>query len=77
MERMPILMLKGPLENIPGIEKQGGGNSHHRASSVGLRGVAAICCMQTATEGLMQGWQLPDARRAQLMFCGHPKFFFS
>lgn len=55
MERMPILMLKGPLENIPGIEKQGGGSSHHRASSVGLRGVAATCCMQTAMEGLVRG----------------------
>lgn len=74
---MPILMLKGPLENIPGIEKQGGGSSHHRASSVGLRGVAATCCMQTAMEGLVRGWQLQDARCAQLMFCGCPKFFFS
>lgn len=74
-------MLKGPLENIPGIEKQGGGSSHHRASSVGLRGVAATCCMHShggagAGPGSV-GRQLQDARCAQLMFCGRRKFFFS
>ena len=38
---------------------------------------AGLPTAASATEGLMQGWQLPDARRAQFMFCGHPKFFFS
>lgn len=43
-------MLKGPLENIPGIGKAGWGQFHYQGK-VGLWGVAATCCMQTAMEG--------------------------